>query len=803
MSSRLQNLFEMDRKFRVYLRLIIESVAIFIVYSFWHLGIDRSEEFTTIVHFFNAFIWLSAYRALGLHKDRLRFSNLTSYIPIAKISLVLGLVFLVESFIFIGTLNLTSSIFAALSSFNLLVGFRIFARQLIRRQASKTRDNILVFGTSDIAIDLVNAMAFGKKYNVIAFISDVPQNIGSLAGLPVIPFNEVDTYASAFECKLVVLASQTLSDSGHSEILLRLDKLGLSVSYVPTMDRAFDYEVQLKAVNPEEVLGRVNLIELSDIIRDELNKKIILVSGAGGSIGSEICRQILRYQPEKLIILEVNELALYTLEQEISELLLTIETEIQVAYYLGSVTDDVILTNVFQDHKIDIVYHAAAYKHVPIVEENIIAGIQNNVFGTKILANFAHRFSVDKFVLVSSDKAVRPTNVMGATKRLAEIVIQDLAKTSETIFTMVRFGNVLGSSGSVIPKFKSQIDAGGPITVTHEAITRYFMSIPEAAHLVLNAGTFARGGDVFLLDMGDPVKIVNLAKSMVRQHGLQPVLASEAVHRQKRDNEIFIEFSGLRPGEKLYEELLVDGISQGTPNPKIFKSHDGSFEDLDLTAALKVLEQNIKGNRVEAIIEQLCELPLSYRPGADAGPLQASASRLELINTVVSEQQSGKNDYPPLFIDKGHSSLLMRLVSSKLGLAFLHRYFLIKRGMTLGVRVLVQNREGDILLVRHTYVPGWHLPGGGVDIGEDVETAARREVFEETGISALDNLRFLNLELNKTVSDRDHVSYFSAQTNQNPSVKKTAEISDIQFVSRDVANEIIATEHQKYILNNI
>lgn len=802
MNNLLRYLFSLDRKARIYLRLIIESLLMLIVYLFWLDTFSDLVKFNSPVHFLNLFLWFYAYHILGLHKDRLRFSSLNSYVPIVKISLFVGLIFMIESSVLNGADKVIFSFFSALISFNMLVGFRIFARQLIRREASRTRENILVYGTSDVAIDLVNAMAFGKKYNVIGFVSDIPQNIGSIAGLPVIPFEEVENFANAFNCKLVVLASQSLSSARQTEILLSLDKLGLSVSYVPTIDRAFDYEIQLKAVNPEEVLGRASEVPFDEFVHIEIHNKVILVTGAGGSIGSEICRQILRYQPTKLIILELNELALYTLEQELSELLDKADSQTQVSYQLGSVTEHDVLNRIFKEQKIDIVYHAAAYKHVPIVEENIIAGVKNNVFGTKCVANFAHRFNVDKFVLVSTDKAVRPTNVMGASKRLAELVIQDLAKASETIFTMVRFGNVLGSSGSVIPKFKSQINAGGPITVTHAEITRYFMSIPEAAHLVLNAGTFASGGDVFLLDMGDPVKILELAKTMIRQHGLQPVLAAEIENRQKRDNEIAIEFTGLRPGEKLYEELLVDGVVQSTPNPKIFKSHDGVFEDIDLTHALQLIKQHIEDNLPMLVVDQLCKLPLAYQPTSRAELKHEEIGTLLQAN-VKNGKNAEKQQLPSsLIIAQDQSSFLHRIVSSKLCTTILHRYFLVSRGMTLGVRVVVKNQKDEVLIVRHTYLQGWHLPGGGVDHGEDVETAAKREVFEETGISDLNALRFICLTFNNAVSDRDHVAFFEARTDELLSKKRSAEIAEIRFVSRDTATEMIIPEHKKFILDN-
>ena len=744
---------------------------------------DLMGQLSLATHVVNAVIWILVYRSLGLHKDRLRFSSILSYLPILNASLISGSILGVESLVFLGGVDVLTLTIYFLLSFNILVGLRVVARQLIRREAHKSRENILVYGTSDIAIDLVNAMAFGKKYSAVGFVSDKPQSIGSLAGLPVISLSEVEDFALAHACNLVVLASHSLTSARETELLQKLDKLRLSVSYAPTMDRAFDYEVKLKAVKPEEVLGRVSEIQFDASVQAELNKKTVLVTGAGGSIGSEICRQILRYQPDKLVILEVSEFALYTLEQEISELSGKAGFKTQVVYNLGSVTDELALSRIFNSQKIDVVYHAAAYKHVPIVEDNVIAGITNNVFGTKCVAEFAHRFGAEKFVLVSTDKAVRPTNVMGASKRLAELVIQDLCKSSETIFTMVRFGNVLGSSGSVIPKFKSQINMGGPITVTHEEITRYFMSIPEAAHLVLSAGTFASGGDVFLLDMGDPVKIVELAKSMVRQHGLQPVTASEIVGRQKQDNEILIEFSGLRPGEKLFEELLVDGVAQDTPNPKIFKSCDVVVEELDLGHSLRLMQESIAGGEVTALINQLAELPLSYQPNIAVESNLSDYDNIDYAKIEISEASSEQNCSRVTVAEQKKPTLLQRVVSSKFGLALLHRYFLLTRGMTLGVRVLVQNAQGEILLVKHTYVPGWYLPGGGVDHGEDIREAAVREVYEECGIKDLKDLQELKILSNKKISKRDHIVIFTATTSESLATATNLEIAGAKFFS--------------------
>ena len=791
MSSPLRYLFDLDRQLRVYLRFLIESFAMLAIYILCVTTSDLMGQLSLATHVVNAVIWVLVYRSLGLHKDRLRFSSISSYLPILKASLISGSILGVESLVFSGGLNVLTLTIYFLLSFNILVGLRVIARQLIRREANKSRENILVHGTSDIAIDLVNAMAFGKKYSAVGFVSDKPQSIGSLAGLPLISLSEVEDFARAHACNLVVIASHSLTPARQSELLLKLDKLGLSVSYAPTMDRAFDYEVQLKAVKPEEVLGRESEVRLDDAVEAELENKTILVTGAGGSIGSEICRQILRYQPEKLIILELSELALYTIEQELSDLLAKTGLKTQIDYVLGSVNDAAVLSRIFNAQKIDVVYHAAAYKHVPIVEDNVIAGITNNVLGTKCVAEAAHSFGAEKFVLISTDKAVRPTNVMGASKRLAELVIQDLSKSSETIFTMVRFGNVLGSSGSVIPKFKSQINAGGPVTVTHEEITRYFMSIPEAAHLVLSAGAFASGGDVFLLDMGDPVKIVELAKSMVRQHGLQPILVSEIVGRHKRDNEILIEFSGLRPGEKLFEELLVDGEAQDTPNPKVFKSYDGTLENLDLVSELRLLQDSIHNGDAQAVLDQLRELPLSYQSSEAVAAKSTDHHIINEAKTEISEASPEQNYSRNTVAEQEHTSLLQKVVSSKFGLALLHCYFLVTRGMTLGVRLLVQNPQGEILLVKHSYVSGWHLPGGGVDHGEKTHEAIVREVHEECGITDLRDLRLLKIVHNSKISKRDHVVLYRATTSETPNILNNLEIMNAKFYSpHDLPSDI-------------
>jgi FlaA1/EpsC-like NDP-sugar epimerase/8-oxo-dGTP pyrophosphatase MutT (NUDIX family) len=668
---------------------------------------------------------------------------------------------------------------------------------MIREAANSLKENVLVYGDLEVAIDFANAMAFSKNYRVAGIISDTHTHQSSLSGLKVIRFEDVETEAPKLNCKMVVLAISRKSTAKHSEKLRNLDDMGLSVSYAPTMDRAFDYEVQLKAVSPEEVLGRTVQNLHDENVKLELCNQTILITGAGGSIGAELCRRLLRYGPEKLVVLEVNELALYTLEQELLSWANANDIKTNIVYVLGSVNDNHILTNIFDLHNITYLYHAAAYKHVPMLENNIAVGIVNNVFATRRLANFAHRHGVKKFVLISSDKAVRPTNIMGATKRLAEMIIKDFAQNSNTVFTMVRFGNVLGSSGSVIPKFKNQIKSGGPVTVTHPEITRYFMSIPEATHLVLSASALADGGEVFLLDMGEPVKIVELAKTMIRQHGLQPVLSENFIGSTRKNNELEIEFSGLRLGEKLYEELLIGNVCERTSNPQIYKSEDEVVDSEQLEIWIAELERHVEENDSEAIKKFLIKLPLGFSPTSRSMPVVAKERPIIDVEVHKFPDEISSDDQIQINSDVQRASLLKRVVSSKIGLALLHRYFWFTRGMTLGVRVVVSNEAGEILVVKHTYIQGWHLPGGGVEHGEDVQNAAIREVFEETGVTDLKDLRFLGFEFNSQVSKKDHIVFFAAKTSQVLRPTKSLEISSIEFQSLDQIKLNWKSEHDR------
>jgi FlaA1/EpsC-like NDP-sugar epimerase len=338
-----------------------------------------------------------------------------------------------------------------------------------------------------------------------------------------------------------------------------------------------------------------------------------MVTGAGGTIGAELCRQALTQNPLKLILFDSSELALYQVNEEVLQLKKQIDSNTVVVPVLGSVQDKKFVTDTIRTLSVTNIYHAAAYKHVPLLEDNVVEGIKNNVFGTLTLAQAAIELRVDSFTLISTDKAVRSTNVMGASKRIAELICQAQAREIlKTKFSMVRFGNVLGSSGSVIPLFQKQIDAGGPVTVTHPEVTRYFMTIPEAAELVIQASAMANSGDVFVLDMGEPVKITDLAVEMIKLTGLQPYLMEQPNQKFNKAGHIPICITGMRPGEKLYEELLIDNISQPTEHPRIMKAREMSLPMADLTIHLALLREACDAYDLEAVLNILKELPLEF-----------------------------------------------------------------------------------------------------------------------------------------------------------------------------------------------
>ena len=446
------------------------------------------------------------------------------------------------------------------------------------------RKSIVIYGAGAAGIQLFSSLSHSDAHRTIGFIDDDATLWGrTIKGIPIASPDSLLTTGSRPD--LVLLAIPSLSKRDRKRIVSRVQKSGCSILAVPAIDALTSGQAQIDALQPvsiEDLLGRDVVAPQQELLTQPFEGKVVCVTGAGGSIGSELCRQILRLQPRKLLLLERSEPALYSIHQELQACL---QDEINLIPLLGSARDFDLVRSLFVHEQVQVVLHAAAYKHVPLVEANPLSGLANNVGSTRVICDAALAAGVDQVVLISTDKAVRPTNVMGASKRLAELVVQASAdRPGQTCFSMVRFGNVLDSSGSVVPLFRRQIAAGGPITLTHPEVVRYFMTIPEAAQLVLQAAGLAQGGDVFLLDMGEPVKIRELAEQMIQLSGLQ------LKDHNHPNGDIEIICTGLRPGEKLYEELLIDADADPTVHPLIFCARERSLPAGELFPLLDKLE---------------------------------------------------------------------------------------------------------------------------------------------------------------------------------------------------------------------
>jgi FlaA1/EpsC-like NDP-sugar epimerase len=481
--------------------------------------------------------------------------------------------------------------------------------QSILKYAS--RPKVLIYGAGTTGRQLAAAMANSHEMQVAGFLDDDDRLHGHvLNGQPIYNPADLNNLATTLHISDVLLAMPSLSRHRRNEILSQVGSARVAVRTLPSVNDLAQGKVSisdLRELDIDDLLGREPVAPNHILLAKNIVGKVVLVTGAGGSIGSELCRQILAVAPAKLLLIEQSEFALYAIHQELEEKLAQRETVL--VPLLASVQDDDRMREILSTWHPDTLYHAAAYKHVPLVEHNPAAGIKNNVLGTLRTAQAAIEADVADFVLISTDKAVRPTNVMGASKRLAEMALQALAATSPgTKFSMVRFGNVLGSSGSVVPKFRQQIRDGGPITLTHAEVTRYFMTIPEAAQLVIQAGAMAKGGDVFVLDMGQPVKIMDLARRMVELSGLT------VKDEEHPEGDIEIAVTGLRPGEKLYEELLIGDNPKPTVHPRIMKAHEDFIAWAEFEAKLNALEMALNVNDVGVIRLMMQQLVAGYTP---------------------------------------------------------------------------------------------------------------------------------------------------------------------------------------------
>ena len=491
------------------------------------------------------------------------------------------------------------------------------------------RKPVIIYGAGTIGIQLLRALNETGGYKTVAFIDANPSLAGQVVhGVKVLRPEKIARVIAEENVKEVLLATPSALRGERRVAIRALEAFPVVVKTLPALEEIASGHVQVSDLRPidvEDLLGRDPVIPNLELLTANVRGKVVMITGAGGSIGSELTRQLLRLAPKTLVLFDLSEAALYDISMEIDEIKRRLQKEVEagapgstlVAAVLGSVLDRKVVARTIQELGVEVIYHAAAYKHVPIVEANPFAGLQNNTFGTLVVADVAKELGVERFVLVSSDKAVRPTSIMGASKRLAEQILQALAQErgTATIFTMVRFGNVLDSSGSVVKLFRSQIRAGGPVTVTHPEMIRYFMSIPEAAQLVIQAGTMAAGGEVFVLEMGTPVKIDDLARTMIRLSGLE---VRDEAHP---DGDIAIEYVGLRRGEKLYEELLIGENTTGTSHPRIFKNSEPIVPYEELAAVLERLEDAIH-RMDEAEMQELLRATVEgYVPARSGHPI--------------------------------------------------------------------------------------------------------------------------------------------------------------------------------------
>ena len=569
-------------------------------------------------------IALPVFISFGLYRAIFRYAGIAAFTTIAKAVFVYGVLYAV-SLAILAIPEVPRSLGLLHPPLLLLAigGSRAVARNWLSGEyVSQLQRNalpkVLIYGAGSAGHQLSAAMSNSKEMNAVGFLDDDPRKQGQeINGLRIYNPTSLPSLVSKHNIKHVLLAMPSASRQRRNQILDLIRKARVSVRTLPgLMDLAQGrvHTSDLRDLDIEDLLGRDAVPPNASLFNKNIRGKVVLVTGAGGSIGSELCRQIIKGGPTKLLLVELSEFALYAVHQELMQLSSeTTKPAIELLPLLASVRDEDRMREIMRTWRPHTVYHAAAFKHVPMVEHNPAEGVKNNVLGTWTTARVAAEQGVSHFVLISTDKAVRPTNIMGASKRLAEMVLQALAAAAPvqgwtTHFGMVRFGNVLGSSGSVVPLFRKQIKDGGPVTLTHADITRYFMTIPEAAQLVIQAGAMANGGDVFVLDMGEPVRIIDLARHMVELSGLS-VLDEANPH-----GDIAIQITALRPGEKLYEELLIGDNPLPTSHPRIMKAHEEFVPWPELSVRLDVLIDALNANDVPAIRNLLKELVPGYQP---------------------------------------------------------------------------------------------------------------------------------------------------------------------------------------------
>ncbi|KAA0014348.1 polysaccharide biosynthesis protein [Billgrantia pellis] len=614
----LYRLFRLPRHYKRMIQLFIDAILLTLsfVMAIWL----RLENLEPLLNPASWVMWmtvlpisLAIFARLGFYRAVIRYLSAKALKTLLiGISGSAALLVIISSLLAISLPRSTCLIYPMLALLS-VGGVRYFLRSLNMHSMIRYKARVIIYGAGAAGSQLVNILRQGSEYAPVAFVDDWRGMHGTFVeGLQVYDPDRLPRLLKHYGAERILLAMPSAPRSRRREILRILEPLSVPVQTLPSMEDMIAGHARLneiRDVTVEDLLGRDPVPPNQELLDANVRGKVVMVTGAGGSIGSELCHQLLQQGPRELLLFELCEFALYSIERALRQRMQEQGLEVSVRALLGSVQDRQRLDTVMRTFGVETIYHAAAYKHVPMVEHNVTQGILNNVFGTLATAQAALACKVETFVLVSTDKAVRPTNVMGTTKRIAELICQALADhQSQTRFSMVRFGNVLGSSGSVVPLFREQIARGGPITVTHPEVTRYFMTIPEAAQLVIQAGAMGSGGDVFVLDMGKPVRIADLAAEMVRLSGL------EVLSEENPEGDIEIRHTGLRPGEKLYEELLIGENEAPTAHPRIRTAREHYWPWSRMEAYLGQLLQAVEYLQHERIRELLMVAPTGYVP---------------------------------------------------------------------------------------------------------------------------------------------------------------------------------------------
>ncbi|MBB4574935.1 MULTISPECIES: polysaccharide biosynthesis protein [Rhizobium] len=628
-------LLAMPRAAKRALALLVDSS--FCVLTIWLAYCFRLNEWTVLTGvqwlpvFVSLCMALPIFIVMGMYRAIFRYAGLAAFIAVLKAIAIYGVAFM-TIFTALSVPGVPRTV-GILQPFLLLIaiglsrlGIRYWLGDTYQRILHQnTLAKVLIYGAGNAGRQLAGALTNSAELNVVGYLDDDPRLKGGImGGLPIYDPSDLPVLAEALGVHNVLLALPSASRQRRNEILERIRKARVNVRTLPDLTALAQGRVavsDIRELEIEDLLGREAVAPRQELLDKAMRKKVVMVTGAGGSIGGELCRQILRNAPSTLILIDQNEFSLYNIHAELLKLAELYQQEsVQIVPILCSVRDQDRMEHIMQSWRPQTLYHAAAYKHVPLVEHNAVEGIKNNVMGTLITARAANKCGVLNFVLISTDKAVRPTNVMGASKRLAEMVLQALAAEPavdrvRTNFSMVRFGNVLGSSGSVVPLFRQQIKDGGPVTLTHPKITRYFMTISEASQLVIQAGAMAEGGDVFLLDMGEPVRIADLARKMVELSGL--TIRDE----DNPEGDIELSVTGLRPGEKLYEELLIGDNPETTEHPRIMKAREDFLFWPELSKKLSLLNAALDRNDMVAARATLAELVSGYSSTGEVSDL--------------------------------------------------------------------------------------------------------------------------------------------------------------------------------------